>query len=291
MSNISYQPTEVDAVKIQFRNVEDFFWVSSCDAQRTKEFKWKKNEKNYVVGLSTHVTSNVFFTRWLLQPPEDMDVDHINCNTFDNTRSNLRIISPKDNQQNKKQTGHAEYLNDTGKYRARIRNELKNIHLGCHFNTKEEALQAIDMFLVHDSRASKFKRLNYPHLEDQYTQREYKPHETKQGTSPYRGVSWNTLQNKWVAQIQIKKKNHNLNFYDDEDEAARAYDAAVIKNRLPVEQLNFEAPLGYKPKLLHDYRLDPNDHNITIFDIKKKDGTVLQIKIETHLTEKLLRYH
>ncbi len=44
-------------------------------------------------------------------------------------------------------------------------------------------------------------------------------------TSIYRGVVWNKGAGKWRAQITVDKKHEHLGSFEDEAEAARAYDA------------------------------------------------------------------
>lgn len=41
-------------------------------------------------------------------------------------------------------------------------------------------------------------------------------------TSPYRGVSWDKVNRKWVAQAKVRGRQHNLGRYSDEQEAAMA---------------------------------------------------------------------
>jgi hypothetical protein len=41
--------------------------------------------------------NNIYLHRFLLNCPANMQVDHINCDTLDNRRSNLEIVTPGEN--------------------------------------------------------------------------------------------------------------------------------------------------------------------------------------------------
>lgn len=63
---------------------------------------------------------------------------------------------------------------------------------------------------------------------------------TKRNTSGFRGVYWNNQANKWHAQIHSynTRRNISLGYYDDPEQAALAYDCAVMQLRETLTGLN-----------------------------------------------------
>ena len=49
----------------------------------------------------------------------------------------------------------------------------------------------------------------------------------KNNKSGFRGVSWDKVQCRWVAQIKVNKRHIHLDRFDDEIKAARAYNEAA----------------------------------------------------------------
>ena len=60
-----------------------------------------------------------------------------------------------------------------------------------------------------------------------------------QGSSEYKGVSWNKEKRKWRANIHIDNRLKCLGCFEDEKEAAAAYDRAAKKHRGEYAFLNF----------------------------------------------------
>jgi len=49
----------------------------------------------------------------------------------------------------------------------------------------------------------------------------------RDGTSKYKGVSWEKATKKWRAQLQLRGRKYNIGRFTSEEEAAKAYDEKV----------------------------------------------------------------
>jgi len=63
---------------------------------------------------------------------------------------------------------------------------------------------------------------------------------TKPSSSKYRGVSWSKSQKKWHVQIGLKGKHIFVGYFDNEIDAAKAYDNAARKYHKDFAVLNFK---------------------------------------------------
>lgn len=84
--------------------------ISNSDYELVSKYKWhldpnkKLLTKFYVatkIGNGRKGTRNLRLHKLLIDTPEGMVVDHINRNTLDNRRENLRIITRAENNRNK----------------------------------------------------------------------------------------------------------------------------------------------------------------------------------------------
>lgn len=114
----------------------------------------------YVIG------SGLRLHRLIAQPGQDLVVDHINRDTLDNRRSNLRIVTQQQNCYNisKKANTSSVYKGVTwetsrNRWRVKIKHRYKTVNLG-RYKTETEAA------LAYDAKAKElfgpFANLNFP---------------------------------------------------------------------------------------------------------------------------------
>ena len=80
-----------------------------CDLEdeellKAMSMKWRtvyKTNKPYLF-TGNQRSERIYFHRFIMNVPKDMVVDHINGNTLDNRKINLRVVNQKDNHKNVK---------------------------------------------------------------------------------------------------------------------------------------------------------------------------------------------
>ncbi len=78
------------------------------------------------------------------------------------------------------------------------------------------------------------------HRQNQQNHPKYFKRKSSEHTSRYVGVHWFKRNKKWGASIQADSKRRFLGLFSDEQDAARAYDAAALELRGEHARLNFE---------------------------------------------------
>lgn len=123
--------------------------VNLEDLKRIANYRWfavVTKDQPYVVSRQKGRLH-----RFLTKAPIGFVVDHINGDTLDNRRCNLRICSQAENVRNSSvrktsKTGYkgVSYRKDTGKYRVRIYKNYRCFNFG-HFDTLDEAVNCYNL--------------------------------------------------------------------------------------------------------------------------------------------------
>lgn len=121
--------------------------ADAADYDLLSKYSWCISKTGYAVAnINCKVVKMHRYILGLSEPTEI--IDHINGNTLDNRKANLRRCTNTENSRNcklsKNNTSGASGVNlikSSGRYRARIMVNRKEIRLG-HFKTFEEAKKA-----------------------------------------------------------------------------------------------------------------------------------------------------
>jgi hypothetical protein len=159
----TYRRIYLSESKWTFVDVKDYYWLNS--------YKWivYGNKNNFYAVRNSIVAPNetrpVYMHRLIMNPPKGLFVDHRNCDSLDNRRSNLRFATPSQNMQNRRKkkntTSHYRgvWLLKNGKYESQITHKGKRIHLGW-FDSEIAAARAYDE--AAQKYHGEFARLNFP---------------------------------------------------------------------------------------------------------------------------------
>jgi hypothetical protein len=119
------------------------------DVDRATAFNWHaKGSGHYVYAVAQNGESRQSLHRLIADAPADKDVDHINGNTLDNRKCNLRVCEHGENMRNRRQDPEVTatrkgcwFDRRTQRWWAQIVRGGKRIRLGS-YHTEEEAKAA-----------------------------------------------------------------------------------------------------------------------------------------------------
>ena len=127
--------------KLTLANSDRYVIIDDEDYERASKYNLRikdlSKKKPYVMAGWHERLHNI-----LMKPPPGYEVDHINGDTLDCRRSNMRLCTREQNlwNQENKESGITK-IHDN-KWRARVGYRYKVIHVG-YFKTREEAVEAL----------------------------------------------------------------------------------------------------------------------------------------------------
>jgi len=189
---------------------------------------WENIDENYYVGCE--IDGKRFrMHRWIMQPSEDLLIDHINHHGWDNRRENLRIVTPAQNSQNflpirKINTSSGfrgvKRCPRTGNWSAEVRVQGTFYWLG-NYRSKEEAIlvaMAARAQLMPYSPESQIKELLEMDISAQLQGRKLPVNNTT-GT---KGIKYDARYGTWSARINKNRKTIHLGSFKTKEEAIGA---------------------------------------------------------------------
>ena len=209
---------------------DKFAMVDVADADLAM-YKWCLNSR-YAARQVRHqplFMHRVVLERKLRRPiQEGMLVDHINGDELDNRRSNLREVTRAQNAWNSgtQKNNTSQYTGVSyrqGYYIARLGRSGKILGI---FETALDASFCYDREAL--ERWGEYARLNHP-VEEVIAWKKPAQHLFSSNTSGYRGVTQVKGSGKWQASYRHGEKLLHLGTYDTAEDAAKAYDRAVIR--------------------------------------------------------------
>lgn len=131
-------------MKLIFLTLNKKTIIDDCDYPLISKYKWyaAKTKPNRYIAQTGF---GVLMHRLILNPDKGVEVDHINHNTLDNRRSNLRLVTSRQNHWNRPKRENTKGSRFKGvhpmrkKFRAIIRVNNKNLILGLFENEKDAA--------------------------------------------------------------------------------------------------------------------------------------------------------
>lgn len=188
----------------------------------------KNTNTFYVIGRLNG--KYIQFHRWILDPPKDRVVDHVNRNPLDNRLINLRIATIGENNQNvgirKDNTSGIRgvtFKKTTSKWEARISLNGKRISLGC-FESIEEAKQAViksRSLYIPFSKESTTEKTDEDDLSSVLISSKETASKNKV-KGKQRGIYWNDVRKMWMVKYYYKGETRYLGYFGKYDDAVNA---------------------------------------------------------------------
>jgi len=209
-----------------------------------KDKKLFMSKEGYVGFSSKDEKGNwkvVYLHRFITNCPKGKLVDHINHNTLDNRRENLRICDARENVRNsRKKSGKvsSKYKGVTKRnnsYHVSIKTDSGILHLGAFTNE----ISAANFYNFYAKKYhGEFACLNEV---DEMSYEECLKYKINKGnSSKYRGVHWDEERNAWICQVYLssEKRPRKIGQFSNEIAAANAYNYYLKEFNEDLSKLN-----------------------------------------------------
>lgn len=157
-----------------------FAIVDAVDYEWLSRYKWRATFNGGSWYAATTIKNrNVLMHRMIMDPPEGIVVDHIDGNSLDDRRCNLRICTRQQNAYNcRRSRGTSPYKGVcfekiTGRWRASIVYQGERLNLGL-YESEVEAARAYDRKAI--ELFGEFAYLNFPEEHGRQGRPERRPH-------------------------------------------------------------------------------------------------------------------
>lgn len=118
------------------------------DFEKIKQFHWYEENNGYIRSSGKKKEDKVHIHRLIMGFPNNMNIDHINHDTFDNRKTNLRIVTVSQNAMNHIKGSNntsgitgVVWVKDRNKWKSQIKANGRIIFLG-EYSNFEEAIKA-----------------------------------------------------------------------------------------------------------------------------------------------------
>jgi len=81
-------------------NTNELFYFDIEDYNLIKNYCWEKDSRGYIATKINNAI--IFMHRLVMNCPDNMDIDHIYHNTWDNRKNEMRIVTESQNAMNRK---------------------------------------------------------------------------------------------------------------------------------------------------------------------------------------------
>lgn len=266
---------KVCKIKVNGKYAEKYGNFALCspqDFEMLSNYSWYWSKGGYAMTLIKldGKRKGFIMSRLLLKATPGILVDHINRNTYDNRRENLRFATHSQNSQNKAKKDNCsskyygvKFNKKRNKFCSTLKIDKKYISLGL-FDREIDAAIKYDTYVSQNKeKLGLFHNINFP---DQY---EY--YKTLSPIIPRTMVSKTTFKyvsvggNKFKVGMVHNKERIHLGRYETAEDAAKAADRYIVEKKLD-KKLNF--PLDYpnfvpnQEQKLFITNIDLNDQNI-----------------------------